>query len=244
MYKFSLVSLGVLLLLGACDQVNTQTTQDSVAQDLVNQTQKISYLYGMDSARNIESMGIEFDANAFQSGFSDGINGVKPRLSEAQISEVMKIFQAEMSVKREARQKLADESTALQSDSNKKQGKDFLSSNKKKPDVVTTVSGLQYRVIRSGAGIRPNGESTVEVHYVGRLLDGTEFDSSLKRGVPAQFGVTQVIPGWTEALQLMREGAKWELFIPADLAYGPAGQGPIGPNETLVFEVELLKANI
>ena len=109
---------------------------------------------------------------------------------------------------------------------------------------MTTGSGLQYRVIRYGAGVRPNAKSTVEVHYVGRLLDGTEFDSSLKRGEPAQFGVTQVIPGWTEALQLMREGAKWELFIPANLAYGPAGQGPIGPNETLVFEVELLKADI
>jgi FKBP-type peptidyl-prolyl cis-trans isomerase len=244
MYKFSLVSFGGLLLLGACDQVNTQTTQDSVTQDLVNQTQKISYLYGMDSARNIESMGIEFDANAFQKGFNDGINGVKPRLSESQISDVMRIFQAEMSAKREAQQKLADESTALQSESNRKEGNDFLSANKQKSGVMTTGSGLQYRVIRSGAGVRPNVKSTVEVHYVGRLLDGTEFDSSLKRGVPAQFGVTQVIPGWTEALQLMREGAKWELFIPADLAYGPAGQGPIGPNETLVFEVELLKADI
>ncbi len=242
MYKFGLVSFG--LLLGACDQVSTQTTQDSVTDDLVSQKQKISYLYGMDSAKNIESMGIEFDVSAFQSGFSDGVNGVKPRLSEAQISEVMQIFQAEMSAKREAQKKVADESTAAQSDSNRKKAQEFLSANKQKSDVVTTGSGLQYRVIKSGAGARPNAKSTVEVHYVGRLLDGTEFDSSLKRGVPAQFGVTQVIPGWTEALQLMREGAKWELFIPADLAYGPAGQGPIGPNETLVFEVELLKADM
>ncbi|MBV33119.1 MAG: hypothetical protein CMK36_06725 [Porticoccaceae bacterium] len=242
MYKFGLVSFG--LLLGACDQVSTQTTQDSVTDDLVSQKQKISYLYGMDSAKNIESMGIEFDVSAFQSGFSDGVNGVKPRLSEAQISEVMQIFQTEMSAKREAQKKMADESTAAQSDSNRKKAQEFLSANKQKSDVVTTGSGLQYRVIKSGAGARPNAKSTVEVHYVGRLLDGTEFDSSLKRGVPAQFGVTQVIPGWTEALQLMREGAKWELFIPADLAYGPAGQGPIGPNETLVFEVELLKADM
>ena len=166
MYKFSLISFGGLLLLGACDQVNTQTTQDSVTQDLVNQTQKISYLYGMDSARNIESMGIEFDANAFQKGFNDGINGVKPRLSESQISDVMRIFQAEMSAKREAQQKLADESTALQSESNRKEGNDFLSANKQKSGVMTTGSGLQYRVIRSGAGVRPNVKSTVEVHYL------------------------------------------------------------------------------
>ena len=242
MHKFGLVSFG--LLLGACDQVSTQTTQDYVTDDLVSQKQKISYLYGMDSAKNVESMGIEFDVSAFQSGFSDGVNGVKPRLSEAQISEVMKIFQTEMSAKREAQQKLADKSTAAQSESNRKKAEEFLSANKQKSDVVTTDSGLQYRVIKSGVGARPNAKSTVEVHYVGRLLDGTEFDSSLKRGVPAQFGVTQVIPGWTEALQLMREGAKWELFIPADLAYGPGGQGPIGPNETLVFEVELLKADM
>ena len=125
MYKFGLVSFG--LLLGACDQVSTQTTQDSVTDDLVSQKQKISYLYGMDSAKNIESMGIEFDVSAFQSGFSDGVNGVKPRLSEAQISEVMQIFQTEMSAKREAQKKMADESTAAQSDSNRKKAQEFLS---------------------------------------------------------------------------------------------------------------------
>ena len=96
----------------------------------------------------------------------------------------------------------------------------------------------------AGAGVKPTVSSTVEVHYVGRLLDGTEFDSSVKRGVAAQFGVTQVIAGWTEALQLMSEGAKWELYIPAALAYGPGGTGPIGPNSALIFEVELLQANV
>jgi FKBP-type peptidyl-prolyl cis-trans isomerase len=103
---------------------------------------------------------------------------------------------------------------------------------------------LQYKVLTAGTGVKPNASSTVEVHYAGRLLDGTEFDSSFKRGVPAQFGVTQVIAGWTEALQLMPEGSKWELYIPAELAYGPGGTGPIGPNSTLIFEVELLQANV
>jgi FKBP-type peptidyl-prolyl cis-trans isomerase len=103
---------------------------------------------------------------------------------------------------------------------------------------------LQYKILTAGTGATPTADSTVEVHYAGRLLDGTEFDSSVKRGVPAQFGVTQVIPGWTEALQLMPEGSKWELYIPAELAYGPGGAGPIGPNSVLIFEVELLNANI
>ena len=110
--------------------------------------------------------------------------------------------------------------------------------------MTTTASGLQYKILTAGIGAIPTADSTVEVHYAGRLLDGTEFDSSVKRGVPAQFGVTQVIPGWTEALQLMAEGARWELYIPAELAYGPGGAGPIGPNSVLIFEVELLDANI
>ena len=98
--------------------------------------------------------------------------------------------------------------------------------------------------MNTGVGPKPSADSTVEVHYAGRLLDGTEFDSSVKRGVPTQFGVTQVIPGWTEVLQLMPEGSKWEVYIPSNLAYGPGGTGPIGPNSTLIFEVELLQANV
>ena len=110
--------------------------------------------------------------------------------------------------------------------------------------MITTASGLQYRIIKLGNGPTPSGGSTVEVHYVGRFIDGREFDSSIKRGMPAQFGVKQVISGWTEALEKMPEGSIWELFIPPNLAYGSTGQGPIGPSETLVFEVELLKAGI
>ena len=132
----------------------------------------------------------------------------------------------------------------MQSKANTEEATAFLLDNSTKPDIVSTESGLQYRIITSGTGEKPSAESTVEVHYVGRLLDGTEFDSSLKRGVPAQFGVTQVIPGWTEALKLMKEGSKWELFIPPELAYGSGGQGLIGPNAMLLFEVEPLRANV
>jgi FKBP-type peptidyl-prolyl cis-trans isomerase len=111
-------------------------------------------------------------------------------------------------------------------------------------EAVFTESGLAYRILKEGSGPKPNINSTVEVHYVGSLLDGTEFDSSVKRGVPAQFGVTQVISGWTEVLQLMPEGSKWAVYIPADLAYGPEGTGPIGPNQDLLFEVELIQSNV
>ncbi len=132
----------------------------------------------------------------------------------------------------------------MQSDSNNQEGMAFLAENAKKTDVMTTASGLQYRIITAGSGSVPTEQSTVEVHYEGRLLDGTQFDSSITRGSPAQFGVTHVIAGWTEALQLMTEGSKWELFVPPELGYGSRGQGPIAANSTLIFEVELLQANI
>ena len=136
------------------------------------------------------------------------------------------------------------ESLALQSDLNLAAGRVFLKENMSRPDIIATESGLQYRIIKVGNGPVPSKDSLVEVHYVGRFIDGREFDSSIKRGMPARFGVKQVISGWTEALEIMPEGSIWELFIPPNLAYGSDGQGPIGPSETLVFEVELLKASV
>jgi FKBP-type peptidyl-prolyl cis-trans isomerase len=172
------------------------------------------------------------------------LRGDKPSLSDEQIAEVIKSFEIEMKAKQETMVAEQQKSVSAQSDSNAAEALAFLTANGTKEGVVTTDTGLQYRVLIEGDGAQPSVESTVEVHYAGRLLDGTEFDSSVKRGVPAQFGVTQVIAGWTEALQLMPEGSKWELYIPADLAYGPGGSGPIGPNSLLIFEVELLQANI
>ena len=255
MHSVKLYSLGLLLLLGACEKVKTETpfvwpardleiAVDTSPMSLETQGQKISYLVGMDNARNIKAMEIDFDNNAFNRGFADGLSAAEPQLSEEQIATVVKAFETEMMAKRETQQKVQEEATALQADSNSSEGVEFLTANGVKEGVSTTVSGLQYKVITAGDGAKPTVESTVEVHYAGRLLDGTEFDSSIKRGVPAQFGVTQVIPGWTEALQLMSEGATWELYIPADLAYGPGGQGPIGPNQMLIFEVQLLQANV
>jgi FKBP-type peptidyl-prolyl cis-trans isomerase len=212
--------------------------------DLQTQDQKISYLLGMDNGKNIQTIGIEIDNAAFQQGFNDGLNNAEPQLTEEQIAEAIKAFETVMTAKREEMQQAEQQASQMQADANLAEGSAFLAENGAKEGVITTESGLQYRVLVAGSGAKPSVDSMVEVHYAGRLLDGTEFDSSVKRGVPAQFGVTQVIAGWTEALQLMPEGSKWELYIPADLAYGPGGTGPIGPNATLIFEVELLQANV
>ena len=244
-----ILPLTALLFLTACEAAeNTDATSEPAVQstsvELISQAQKISYLMGLDNGNNIKSMEIEFDASAFQDGLETALRGDKPSLSDEQIAVVIKTFEVDMKAKQEIMQAAQQEVVSAQSDDNAAEATAFLATNGVKEGVVTTDSGLQYRVLTKGVGAQPSVDSTVEVHYAGRLLDGTEFDSSVKRGVPAQFGVTQVIAGWTEALQLMPEGSKWELYIPADLAYGPGGSGPIGPNSLLIFEVELLKANI
>lgn len=150
-------------------------------------------------------------------------------------AEVNKFF-AELNTKQEAQAKAMAEI-------NKKAGDDFLAANGKRAEVKTTPSGLQYEVLEEGQGATPQTGDRVTVHYTGKLIDGSVFDSSVDRGVPATFGVTQVIPGWVEALQLMKVGAKYRLFIPSQLAYGEQGAGPIGPNQTLIFDVELLEIN-
>ena len=240
MNRLKLLSLTALLALAGCDQMNNQPQE----ADLQTQDQKISYLLGMDNGKNIQTIGIEINNAAFQQGFNDGLNNVEPQLTEEQIAEAIKAFETVMTAKREEMQQAEQQASQMQADANLAEGSAFLAENGAKEGVITTESGLQYRVLVAGSGAKPSVDSMVEVHYAGRLLDGTEFDSSVKRGVPAQFGVTQVIAGWTEALQLMPEGSKWELYIPADLAYGPGGTGPIGPNATLIFEVELLQANV
>jgi FKBP-type peptidyl-prolyl cis-trans isomerase len=235
----------MLFALAACKPQPSDTAIDAAeAVALESHSQKISYLLGLDSGKNIAGIGMEIDTAAFGQGFSDGLDDKPPVLSEEQIAEAIQRFETDMTAKNDEMQQAEKQAQAMQSEGNLKEGAEFLAANGAKDDVVTTASGLQYKVITAGEGPVPTADSVVEVHYSGRLLDGTEFDSSIKRGVPAQFGVTQVIAGWTEALQLMPEGSKWELYIPAALAYGPGGTGPIGPNQTLIFEVELLQANV
>lgn len=237
-----ILPMALLFTLAACEQSADPATEAATTAELSTLEQKVSYLMGMQNAASTAV--VELDKAAYDLGFADGLAGNDPAISEEVIAETVTAFQAQMTAKQEEQQKQAAESMAVAAEGNLKEGTEFLAANGAKEGVVTTDSGLQYSVITSGEGVVPTAESTVEVHYAGRLLDGTEFDSSIKRGVPAQFGVTQVIAGWTEALQLMSEGSKWELYIPAALAYGPGGTGPIGPNQTLIFEVELLKANI
>ncbi|MDG2019179.1 MAG: FKBP-type peptidyl-prolyl cis-trans isomerase [Porticoccaceae bacterium] len=240
MKKISLISM-IALGITACGHEETTETEVAVID---TQDQKVSYLMGIENGKGIGSTGINLDLAAYQQGFADGVAKLESKLDDEEASKVIQEFQKQMMAKRDEMQKAEQESAQLESAANLDEGKAFLAANGAKEGIVTTESGLQYKVITAGTGEKPSVESTVEVHYAGSLLDGTEFDSSIKRGNPVKFGVTQVIPGWTEALQLMPEGSKWELYIPADLGYGAGGQGPIGPNAVLIFEVELLSANV
>ena len=197
---------------------------------------KISYALGLSMGNNFRSSGInEINVNDFADGVAAVFYGTQPKMTYDEAKEEIRKYFTAM----EARQK--EEASKL-AEINEKAGKEFLDENGKRAEVKTTVSGLQYEVLKEGDGAQPTAQDQVEVHYTGKLIDGTVFDSSEERGMPATFGVTQVIPGWVEALQLMKAGSRWRLFIPSQLAYGPNGAGGvIGPNATLIFDVELLK---
>ena len=233
------------LMLAGCEKpadtgltAEAQSADGTAAVQLETEAQKVSYIMGTNIGSQINKDELDFDMNAFNTGVKDAFTGKEPRLSQEEVQSVIEAFQARINAKQE-------EALSVVGDANIKEGEAFLAEKAKTEGVVVLESGLLYRVIDEGTGPSPTAEDTVEVHYVGTLIDGTEFDSSHKRGVPAQFGVSQVIPGWVEALQLMKEGAKWELYVPPSLAYGPGGTGgPIGPNQTLIFEVELIKASI
>lgn len=199
--------------------------------------QKISYSLGYNIGRDFRQKKLDIDADVLMRGMKDALADRKTALSEEEMRQAMQELQKKMvALQQQQIQQLAEK--------NEKEGKDFLAANRQKEGVKTTMSGLQYKVISKGTGKKPGPDDKVTVHYRGRLLDGTEFDSSYRRNKPATFPVGGVIPGWTEALQLMKEGAKWQLYIPADLAYGEKGAGPmIGPNATLIFDVELISVN-
>lgn len=197
---------------------------------------RISYALGLSMGNNFRASGIkEINVQDFADGVAAVFDGLAPKMSydEAK-TEIQAYF--------EAMQKEQEEAAAKMAEANAKAGEEFLLENGKRVEVKTLPSGLQYEVVAEGDGPVPTANDQVVVHYTGKLIDGTVFDSSVERGEPATFGVTQVIPGWVEALQLMKTGAKWRLFIPSALAYGPRGAGGlIGPNQTLIFDVELLK---
>jgi FKBP-type peptidyl-prolyl cis-trans isomerase FkpA len=212
---------------------NKDEKKDQVAE-LTTLEQKVNYAIAQNMAENFKGGGLPIEVNAFAQGLKDVRDGVKLRLTEEEMQAAMQEFQEQAMAKRVEEQR-------KMSEANLAEGQAFLEANKSKEGVVTTESGLQYRVITEGTGVKPSVQDSVTVHYAGKLLDGTEFDSSYARQEPVTFPVSGVIAGWTEALQLMPQGSKWELFIPADLAYGPGGNGPIPPNSVLTFEVELLE---
>lgn len=196
---------------------------------------RISYALGLSMGNNFKSSGIEsLDVEDFAAGVAAVFEGATPQMTyEEAKTEIRDFFMALEAKQNEAAKKMGEV--------NKVAGESFLTENGKRVEVKTTSSGLQYEVLNEGNGVKPVATDTVVVHYIGKLIDGTVFDSSVERGEPATFGVTQVIPGWVEALQLMSVGSKWRLFIPSNLAYGPNGAGNlIGPNATLIFDVELL----
>ena len=207
-----LISVGLI----ACDQ-----TAETAEVSLDSQEQRVSYGIAMNMGRQMKSEGVPIDADAFAEGLRDALSGAEARMTDDEIS-------AEMMVMREQLQAEQNAEMLAAGDANLEAGAAYLEANAGAEGVQTTTSGLQYRVVREGSGAKPTSADSVEVHYEGSLIDGTVFDSSYSRGQTVTFGVTQVIPGWTEALQLMSEGAEYELTIPSDLAYG-AGE-PVRPS--------------
>ncbi len=204
---------------------------------LKSQEDKVSYSIGLSVGRNLKRQGIAVDPDPFLLGVRDAMGGAEPRLSNEEMRAVMHAFQTQMREKQE-------QDRAAKAKANQDAGRAFLDANKGKKGVVTTTTGLQYRVLTAGTGASPTMQDTVTAHYKGTLLDGTVFDSSYARGQPAQFPVNGVIPGWSEVLQLMKAGGKWRVWIPSELAYGAHGAGErIGPHATLIFEIELIKVS-
>ena len=223
------------LLVIVAAAVLTTSVFGAAAPPLDTLPQKASYCLGLNIGRSIKQEGMDIDAATLVRGIKDSLSGAKLALTDEQIRETMMAFQKQMRAKHEERLKTV-------ADKNTKEGAAFLAANKAKEGVKTTASGLQYQVLKEGKGKSPKATDTVVTHYRGTLIDGTEFDSSHRRGEPAKFPVNGVIPGWTEALQLMKVGSKWKLFVPSAIAYGPRGAGrQIGPNATLIFEVELIE---
>lgn len=216
-----------------------QDSDGAQADEFESEQARLAYAVGVTLARNLQTDMEDLDVDAFTGAIRDVYDGDESvRLNDQQIGEVLQNYQEQMVAdEQQAQAQLAEENATA--------GENFLEENAARDDVETTDSGLQYRVEEQGdqSAEQPGASDRVRVHYEGRTVDGEVFDSSMERGEPVDFRVDQVIPGWQQALEMMRPGATWEIFIPSDLAYGEAGTGPIGPNQTLIFTVELLEVN-
>jgi FKBP-type peptidyl-prolyl cis-trans isomerase FklB len=231
-HQLSLFMKQIFIAIAAVALVSTGFAQDKT--ELKDTRDKVSYSIGLDIGSTFKKQKMDINLDALNKGLKDGASGAKPLLTEDEVKQTMTAYSKEMTEKQMNANKEAGMKNAAA-------GEVFLAENKKKEGIKTTASGLQYKVLKEGTGPMPKATDSVTTHYRGTLIDGTEFDSSYKRGEPATFPVSGVIKGWTEALQLMKVGSKYQLFVPYALAYGERGAGQdIGPNETLIFEVELL----
>lgn len=226
----SLVTL--VLLMASCNKSGVTN------KPLTTEIDSVSYAIGLDVANNVKRSFDEFDNDLFVQGFVNGSDSTNLQMDATKAQQLIRAY-----FQKKQQEELAK--AKEEGEKNKAEGEKFLAENKNKEGVHTTESGLQYIVLKEGTGAQPTADSKVKVHYHGTLIDGTVFDSSVDRGEPAEFGVSQVIKGWTEGLQLMKEGAKYKFFIPQDLAYGanPRPGGAIKPYSTLIFDVELLEVN-
>jgi FKBP-type peptidyl-prolyl cis-trans isomerase len=235
MKKFLVLALALMLIgLVACQKSGGDAAKALKKENLDSQKKKVSYAIGLDIGQNFKARSMDIDLDILAQGLKDSQKSEKPLLNTEEIQKIMTQFQQDM-------MKIEQEKRTSQGQGNKVKEQAFLKENSQKPGVKVTASGLQYIVISEGSGPQPKESDTVKVHYRGTLLDGTEFDSSYKRNQPAVFPLKGVIKGWGEALQLMKVGSKYQIFLPSSLAYGEQGAGQvIGPNATLIFEVELL----
>jgi FKBP-type peptidyl-prolyl cis-trans isomerase len=221
----ALLSLGFLFTCSCCFA--------DEKPELKTQKDKESYSLGYQFGQSVKTQGLDINLEAYESGIQDALSGSKPQLNQEEIQKIVAELQKRFMAAREKELKETSEK-------NLAAGKTFLEENKKKEGIKTLPSGLQYKMLAEGSGKSPKASNQVTVNYRGTLINGSEFDSSYKRGKPATFQVDKVVRGWTEALQLMKEGSKWQLFIPPELGYGERGGGPIPPNSALIFEVELI----
>ncbi|MGA9565646.1 MAG: FKBP-type peptidyl-prolyl cis-trans isomerase [Candidatus Korobacteraceae bacterium] len=218
----------------AAKSTSTTAAKTPAPPTLTTQKDKVSYAIGMNIGESMKKDSLDINADILARGMKDAMSGGKLLLTDEQVKQVMTELRTEVTQRKEAEAKKI-------SDTNKQEGQQFLATNKSKPGVVALPSGLQYKIVKEGTGPKPAATDTVVCNYRGTLINGTEFDSSYKGGQPATFPVDKVIKGWTEALQLMPVGSKWEVYVPSDMAYGERSPGPeIGPNSTLIFEIDLL----
>lgn len=239
--KKTLIATAVAsLMLAGCSD-SAEEKQKTVSLD--SEDKKIGYSMGMTFANRMKNDLPEIEVDAFVQGIVDGLEDNESQMTEEEIQETLQAFQQKMMEEQQQAQQEQQGQQSGQAKENLEQAEEFLAENAERDEVTVTESGLQYEVLEEGDGASPDATDTVTVHYTGTLIDGTTFDSSRERGEPVSFPLQNVIAGWTEGLQLMKEGGRFKLYLPPEMAYGPGGQGSIGPNEALIFDVELISVD-